>query len=200
MGIVVKANEGVTRQLPPADNHVARCIKLVHIGSIYDEKYDKLRNQVMITWELPNELAKFKDVEEPFVVSKTYTLSLSEKATLRKDIENWRGQKFTEKELEGFDLVKLLGQPCMVQVVHSDDGKYANVSGVSKIPKGLPVPAQINKSIYFSISEFTEESFNKLHDWEKKKVEASNEYQVIIKGASDSENVADQESDDDLPF
>ena len=200
MGIVVKANEGVTRQLPPADNHVARCIKLVHIGSIYDEKYDKLRNQVMITWELPNELAKFKDVEEPFVVSKTYTLSLSEKATLRKDIENWRGQKFTEKELEGFDLVKLLGQPCMVQVVHSDDGKYANVSGVSKIPKGLPVPAQINKSIYFSISEFTQESFNKLHDWEKKKVEASNEYQVIIKGASDSENVADQESDDDLPF
>lgn len=200
MGIVVKANEGVTRQLPPADNHVARCIKLVHIGSIYDEKYDKLRNQVMITWELPNELAKFKGVEEPFVVSKTYTLSLSEKATLRKDIENWRGQKFTEKELEGFDLVKLLGQPCMVQVVHSDDGKYANVSGVSKIPKGLPVPAQINKSIYFSISEFTEESFNKLHDWEKKKVEASNEYQVIIKGASDSENVADQESDDDLPF
>ena len=200
MGIVVKASQGSERQLPPADNHVARCVKLVHIGSIYDEKYDKLRDQVMITWELPNELAKFKDTEEPFVVSKTYTMSLSEKATLRKDLENWRGQKFTEKELEGFDITKLLTQPCMVQVVHSDDGKYANVSGVSKVPKGLAVPAQVNKSFYFSIKEFTEESFNRLHDWEKKKVEASNEYQVLIKGASDNDNVADTETDDDLPF
>lgn len=200
MGIIVKANQGSDRQLPPADNHVARCVKLVHIGSTYDEKYNKTRDQVIVTWELPNELAKFKDVEEPFVVSKTYTMSLGDKATLRKDLENWRGQKFTEKELEGFDITKLLGQPCMIQVVHSDDGKYANVSGVSKIPKGLTVPAQVNTTVWFSVKEFTEESFNKLHEWEKKKVEASNEYQVIIKGASDSENVADQETDDDLPF
>lgn len=201
MGIIVKGSESGQRQLPPADNHVARCVKLVHIGSIYDEKYDKLRNQVIITWELPNELAKFKDVEEPFVVSKTYTMSLGEKSTLRKDLENWRGQKFSDKELEGFDITKLLGHPCMVQVVHSEDGKYANVSGVSKIPKGMTVPQQVNKSVYFSIDEYSDESFNRLHEWERKKVEASAEYQKIIKGASNVDSVADTESyDDDLPF
>ena len=49
MGIIVKAYQGSDRQLPPADNHVARCVKLVHIGSTYDEKYDKTRDQVIVT-------------------------------------------------------------------------------------------------------------------------------------------------------
>lgn len=200
MGIIVTGSQMQARQLPPADNHVARCVKLVHIGTIYDEKYDKKRDQVIITWELPNELAKFKDIEEPFVVSKTYTMSLGEKSTLRKDLENWRGQKFTEQELKGFDITKLLGHTCMIQVVHSEDGRFANVSGVSKIPKGMTVPAQVNKSVYFSVKEYSDESFNKLHEWEKKKVESSDEYQNIIKGASNVDSVADQETDDDLPF
>jgi hypothetical protein len=60
----------------------------------------------MITWELPTELEVFHEEkgEEPYVVSKTYTLSMHEKATLRRDLESWRGQGFTEKEAEAFIL------------------------------------------------------------------------------------------------
>ena len=42
-----------------------------------------------------------------FDVARVYTLCLHERAALRKDLESWRGRKFTEQELDGFDLEKL---------------------------------------------------------------------------------------------
>ena len=68
-----------------------------------------------------------------FDVARVYTLSLHERAALRKDLESWRGRKFTEMELDGFDLEKLLGVNAQVAVTHDlgDDGTiYANVSTV----------------------------------------------------------------------
>jgi len=38
------------------------------------------------------------------MISKRYTMSLGEQSTLRKDLESWRGKKFTPEELQGFDL------------------------------------------------------------------------------------------------
>ncbi|MHA1379626.1 MAG: hypothetical protein ACTSRG_14730 [Candidatus Helarchaeota archaeon] len=48
-------------------------------------------------------------------------MSLHAKATMRKFLESWRGKKFTKEELEGFDLQKILGKPCQLQIIHSDD-------------------------------------------------------------------------------
>ena len=42
----------------PAGNHVARCIALIDLGTQHDEYQgrSRLRNQVLIRWELSNEL------------------------------------------------------------------------------------------------------------------------------------------------
>ena len=39
----------------------------------------------------------------------------------------------------GFDLVNILGKPCMVTVAHNEKGK-AKVIGVSGLPKGVTCP------------------------------------------------------------
>lgn len=73
------------------------------------------------------------------MVVQRYTLSLHEKSKLRPMLEAWRGRKFTNEELEGFDLERLLGANCQVQVCHniSSDGQvYANVQAVVPAAKG----------------------------------------------------------------
>lgn len=62
-----------------------------------------------------------------------YTVSLNEKANLRKDLEKWRGRKFSADELNGFDLESVIGAPAMLNIVHNegDEGQvYANVNGI----------------------------------------------------------------------
>lgn len=73
----------------------------------------------------------------PFLVVKKYTLSLHEKANLRQHLESWRGRKLSNEELESFDLEKLLGVNCQLQIAHNaaDEGRaYANVQAI--VPQG----------------------------------------------------------------
>lgn len=70
---------------------------------------------------------------KPYIVSNRYTLSLHEKSRLRPMLEAWRGRKFTQEELDGFDLEKLIGANCQLQVVHNvaaEGEVYANVQAV----------------------------------------------------------------------
>lgn len=74
------------------------------------------------------------------MVVSQYTLSLNSKAKLRQHLEAWRGRKFSGEELKGFDLEKLLGANCQLQIVHSlsDNGRtYANVQAIVPLGKGM---------------------------------------------------------------
>jgi hypothetical protein len=77
--------------------------------------------------------------QKPYEVSQIYTLSLHEKAKLCGHLEAWRGRKFTDEEKRGFDLEKLIGVPCQLQVVHhvKDGGTtYANIQAIVPLSKG----------------------------------------------------------------
>lgn len=125
----------------PEGLHQAVCVDVVDLGlqkGPYGEKF-----KVEIRWQadILNERTGRR-----FELRKWYTNSLHEKANLRKDLECWRGRKFTEQELEGFDLEKLLGVNCQLQVIHNitDDGKtYDNVQAIvphnTKIPRIAPL-------------------------------------------------------------
>ena len=56
-------------------------------------------------------------------ISKFYTLSLHEKSNLGQDLVSWRGRPFTETERQGFDITKLIGVTCQLNVMHTDSGK-----------------------------------------------------------------------------
>lgn len=112
----------------PEGLHQAVCVDVHDLGMQQTPWGEK--HKVLLVWQLD---AVDEETERRFQVRKTYTLSLSEKANLRRDLECWRGRKFTQDELQGFDLEKLLSANCQLQVVHnlSDDGKvFANVQAL----------------------------------------------------------------------
>ena len=118
----------------------AVCMDVVDLGMMVTQWGDKPK--VRIVWQV--------DEEDPqtgkrYDVRALYTLSLSDKATLRKHLEAWRGRKFTGPELRGFDLENLIGANCQIQIIHhiSDEGKtFANVQAIvpanAKAPKLVP--------------------------------------------------------------
>ena len=188
----------------PVGSHVARCVKIIDIGTQKGEYQGQanIRRQCIVGWELPNELMKEGDhAGKPFTVSRFYTASLGEKANLRKDLENWRGRAFTEQELMGFASKNILGKPCMLSVTHNDKGK-ARVTGVMALPKGMQVPDQINPSVYFSLDEFDQAVFDALSDGYKKLIQSSPEYQHIANGPAPTKKPAGAFDDmaDDIPF
>ena len=112
MAIIAREPEGKNFTPAPEGIHVAACCDVVDLGMAdhgFGEKhYVELRFQL-------------EDADEAgrrFLVRRRYTLSLGEKATLRKDLETWRGRKFNKQELAGFDLERLIGIGAQVQVVH----------------------------------------------------------------------------------
>jgi hypothetical protein len=121
----------------PEGLHQAVCVDVVDLGLQSTPWGDKPK--VEIRWQVDEANPR---TGKRFELRKRYGLSLHEKATLRKDLECWRGRKFTEAELEGFDLEKLVGVNCQLQVIHniSDEGKiFDNVQAIvphnSKVPK-----------------------------------------------------------------
>lgn len=162
----------------PSGSHVARCVKVTDLGTQTGEYEGKAnhRNQVLITWELPNELM---DDGKPFLVSKFYTNSIGEKATLRHHLVSWRGREFTVSELAKFDLQTILGATCLISVVHSEKGK-AKVDAVMRLPKGMECPPQINPSEDFWLDEFSQEKFDRISKGIQGIIVKSPEYKEVV--------------------
>jgi hypothetical protein len=166
---------------PPVGTHVARCIKIIDIGTQKGEYQGKAtsKRQCIVGWELPTELmTEGEFAGKPFTVSKFYTASLGEKANLRKDLQNWRGRDFTDAELSGFDSKNILDKCCLVGLTPNDKGKI-RVTAVMALPKGTTPPARINPIVYFSLDEFDQAVFDSLSDGYKKLISVSPEYQAI---------------------
>ena len=85
---------------------------------------------------------KVKDDGTPLTVRQDYNLSLHDQSTLGKHLVSWRGQPFTPEEKNGFDIEKLVGVPCYVNIIHRQSGEntYANVDGIMSLPKGMQAP------------------------------------------------------------
>jgi hypothetical protein len=114
--------------------HHAVCVDVVDLGEI-ETKFG-VKHKVEVWWQI-DEINP--DNRRRFGVRARYTASLHEKAALRQMLETWRGRKFTADELQGFDLEKLIGANCQIQVQNepSDDGRmWSNVKAVVPAPRG----------------------------------------------------------------
>jgi hypothetical protein len=137
MGIIAKKPESKFTPAPEGI-HVAACCDVVDLGLQKTKFGDK--HKIEIRWMLEDE----SEDGERFTVSQRYTNSLSDKATLRKVLETWRGKPFTaEEESAGFDVERVLGAGCQIQVTHSPrekGGVWANVSAVIPLGRGQKNP------------------------------------------------------------
>jgi uncharacterized protein (DUF3820 family) len=210
MAIIANSNGGGKDFQPvEAGTYTARCYSMIHIGTVIEEYNGEKKeaNKVRLTFELPTEMKVFKEEngEQPQVIGKDFTLSMHEKAGLRKFLSSWRGKAFTDDEAKAFDITKLLGVACTLGITHkvSKTGKtYAEISSVSTLMKGMAIADQINPSFEFSVAEFDQAKFDALPQFIRDKVITSREY-LAMQGTPKPEVInADSlaEDSDDLPF
>lgn len=197
----------------PEGNHTARCFRIVDLGTqktTYQGE-EKLGHKIIVFWELNGEADDGSmlatDDGKPFTVSKQYTMSLGKKANLRADLESWRGQAFTDEELRGFDISKLLGAYCMVTVKHEQSGEktYVNVASVARWPAALKNAKfkPYHGDQLFDMDSRDMSIFDSLPEWVQTKIKESIEWSGKSKAdAAPSKGHADAEipEDSDIPF
>lgn len=213
MSLTISESNNTEFEKVPAGTYVARCFKLIDLGTqrVEWQGNAKLQKKIMVSWEILDEDVKMED-GRPFAISKRYTASLYETAQLRIDLEAWRGRPFTDSELANFDLHDVLGAYAMVQIVHvTKDGRtYANMNAIMSTKEK---PAPVNPDVAFDIDKFDAKVFETFSDRMKETIQASEEWAKIVeeptnravKEALGVDDVVTDISDeainlDDIPF
>jgi hypothetical protein len=201
-------------QIAPAGTHLARLYRIIDLGTQMREYEGKvtMSRKGKFFFELHGEDAEGKSLltsdGKPLIQSREYTISLNEKANLRRDLEAWRGKSFNEEELKGFHLKTLLGHFCMVNISHRQKGDmtYADLKGISSVPaiyKKAGLPEGVNTTMLFDLNNFDAAMFDSLSDNIKETIKKSPEYRGIGEQskayqAATVGSIADL--DDDVPF
>jgi hypothetical protein len=170
---IMARNSGGNYTPPPADTYPAVCVGVFDLGT--QETAFGAKRQVRIMWEIDCD----KSDGSHHTVSQTYTPSLNVKANFRKLIESWLGRKLSDDEVKnGYDVGKLLGQPCQLQVLHNEsNGKtYANVGAVMKLAKGMQPLVPLNKPVLYSWDDHGRKMPNAMPEFIKRQVEQSLEW------------------------
>lgn len=135
MGTVVRRGED-DYEPAPLGLQDAVCVTYYDIGlQRWDEK---VQPKVILYFEL----AARKSDGRPFTISKEFTQSLGERASLRAFLENWRGRGFSADELEGFDLDNLVGKSCQINLIERPSkkgGSYVEIAAIMR-PRVKTVP------------------------------------------------------------
>jgi len=194
--------------------HLARCYRIIDLGTQKSE-FDgnvKFLRKLKVCWEVFGEDDNGNPLctasGEPLVITKDYTLSWADKATLRIDLQSWRGKPFTVEEQRRFDLKTVLDKWCMLNVAHkakkTGDGVYANIVAITPVPnavKSAGLPDGHNPAQMFEISNPDMAMFETFSDFLKKQISDSPEWKAQGKksgsGFDDMPNDLDEE---DLPF
>lgn len=185
----------------PAGSHIAVCNLIADLGlQPGSGMYPDPKHQVFIRFEIAEERVEYdkdgKHYDLPVVIGQTFTASMHEKANLRKQLEGWRGRKFSDDEAEAFDVSAILGKGCMLNVVENVKGDkvYANISSIGQLPKGIVAPKAENELLYFADDNLG--TFDKLPEWLKEKINKR-----LPPPSTARQNYANPEiTDDDIPF
>ena len=142
-------------------------------------------HQCVLLWEL----AARKKNGMPFTVTKRYTASLSELATLRKHLESWRGRQFTAEELKRFDSDNIPGKQCrlfLVDKVKAGGKRRAEVDTILPPERGQ------------AVRQTTEKGF--IPDWVSKAIAEQLPANQGAATAAPARDPAPDDIDDEIPF
>jgi len=196
--LTVSAENSGTFELPPAGAVAARCNRIIDLGSqesVYEGKVS-MKRKLLLSWEL----AESRTDGSPFTISRRFGLSLHENAALRAFLQAWRGRPFTDDELAGFDLRKLINAPCLLNIAHTQrNGKdYANILSISPLPKGMSAPELAAPAVLFDIDDpDASDTLETLSDGLQATITASPEWKARACALGEAAGAA---FDDDIPF
>lgn len=198
---------------PPPGMHVARCYRLIDLGTqpkSYQGQAKGEARKIMATFELLGD--DRMDDGKPFTLSKSWFLSMHEKASLRRDLESWRGKAFSPDEEHSFDVSRLLGAYCILNVAEEPgaDGQIrTNIKSINPLMKGMAKPTPVNADTIFDADTPDMETFEKFSDKLKETIRSCREWRVKASGARPSTTATKpaapagtnfEDMDDDIPF
>ena len=183
-------NKSKPKEPIPAGTYLARCYSIAHIGTEYFEYQGEAKesNKVRLTFELPKKLKVFDEKKglEPMVIGEEYGISTHKKSNLRAVMNSWRGFDFTADEEKNFDVLSMIGEPCMIGISITDKD-YNKITSISKMMDGMECPAQMNKTALFDYNE-NFGGLSALPEFIQKKIRETPEYKVKMGLAVDTEN------------
>ncbi len=145
LNAATKGNDGKPFEVCPRGNWRGIIAALVDLGTHYEKFIAKKEGEKDSEgWKrkvyLVIQTTKKKTDGTPFYVGQQYTLSLVDKAALRKVYAAIMGSVPATADA---DVVPLLGKPCTVEVSNTEKGekKYANVAGIGGYPQDDDTPA-----------------------------------------------------------
>lgn len=180
-----------------AGSHIAVCTGVIDLG-LQENTWQgetKIKPMLLIQWEIDGETITIDGEEKNRVISKRYTFSMNQKATLYKHLKAWISNVGPDTEL-----TDLLGKGAMLSIVHSApnaEGRvFANVDGVSKLPKGMKAPRATSALVAYDVEDHDDEVFNKLPQWVKDTIMKAKNFMA------DDEDVkaAEAAASDDIEF
>lgn len=161
----------------PAGTHLAICNIVADLGvQPGSSMYPDPKRKVYLRFEIPSERIEYErdgqTVNGPATISREFTASMNEKATLRKFLEGWRGRKFTDDEAAKFDIGSVLGKPCLLSITETEKGGevYSNIGSASPLIRGMTADKPENELLLY-----TDESpacFDRLPKRVKEKIQA----------------------------
>ena len=213
MGFIATDNGGGNFKRVPAGVHIGRCYSLIDLGT-QESNYQgdlKFQHKIRVGWELFGEdengqplTVEVDGKEMPLTISKSYTVSLHEKAGLRKDLAAWRGRDFTDEEAKGFDVSKLIGAYCMVNVTTSESNSktYSNVAGLTPLPAALKnaKPAAVHENVLFNLDEPDLKVFDSFHEKLQEAIKKSPEWAQKFGGGFTAPSGGEENDVDSIPF
>jgi len=207
MSLIIKSTGGGSKPLEPG-TYTAICYGLIDIGWQYSEQFGSSSPKVIIMWEIPDEKIVIDGEEKSRVMSATYTMSLNEKANLRKTLAAWRGKDFTAEELKGFNLASILGVPCLLNIARRESTGKTFVAGVMQPPKGTKKPKGTLAPILFDLDNDPLEKMELLPAWIQDTIKKSETYRDRLAGighetgdeSAVEPEIVELDETDDLPF
>ena len=181
--------------------HKARCIKVIDLGTQKNEFEGNItwKRQALVIWEVPEQTS---ETSEPLTISKFYTLSLHEKSNLGIDLTSWRGRPFSETEKKGFDISKLIGHTCLLNVIQGN--KNNKIGSIMPLPKGDKIAEQYHTGVVFDLEKYQKgqkEIFNQLSEGIRNIILRSKELEGLEhKDNGDENNGSTTVGQDPVPF
>ena len=192
------------REQIPADSYPARLISFIYLGTQpWSVQYPTPKIKARFTFEFPTEKRVFNEEkwEQPFVVSREFTLSMWKQSNLLPFVEWMIGKKLDEEEAKTFDILSLVGQAYFATIIHNEKW-YADIQSIVKLPKSMTCPEQINPT-QIVLEEDWKTEWDNLPSFIQDKIKKSAEYRgkwAYEQKNSDPREVNDEISIEDIPF
>lgn len=196
--ITAKGSTGESKFLPhPIGQFVAQCVDAIDLGEKVEdypgmpEKLTQKCALVFRTGEKNPQNGEFIDVAQEF------TVSMNEKANLRKALESWRGQAYSEAQcVDGVPLHKLAGSWALIGVAQKTSKKgrvYAVVQSIVGVPKAM-------REAVPTFPAYSRPDF--WADRKKEYADAASKFRAVHAGPPGDDGFpgALTDEDDDLPF